>query len=590
VQYFDKARMELNPAVTGVDALWRVTTGLLVSEMVQGRIQTGDTQFMLRPATDSAVAGNATGTSYVRYADFSGLIKREESDKTGREVSATLSRGGVVTTGAQGGVTYARYASETGHNIADVFWKYMNQTGLVLDESGRLSERALFDWVYLMGYPITEPYWVGAQIGGTHHTVLVQLFQRRTLTYVPAFAEGWRVQMGNVGQHYYDWRYKWTNTVPGGPHSQPVATPTRAATFPATGGFVGISGDSFVYAGQEVKLKGTNYWISTQPFVSTWAEWDGPQALAELQRAREMGVNTIRIGIPFNHFATRDIMWDDDESMARVSEWILNQLTQLLQVASVHGMKVIFVLFEWYDDYPPEGSRQERTNIAYLEGIVGRFANDDRVLGWDLHNEPDHYGEWQGGKQEKVIKWLQRVSGYVRHLDKKHPIMVGVGNYRNLWHPASDGTTILSFTDVAAFHSYDAGGLQGQIEELKRHTSMPILLQEMGWPTSHGDEAPPPNADYSEATQTFLYRTMLQTSTQNDIAGVVQWTLYDFIPKSTTGNRYASFEEYFGLLRLDGSPKPAAAIFRENYPARALPSDTKTFEPLTPAGKRNRKP
>src|SRR5215204_182176 len=34
VQYFDKARMELNEAVTDPTSMWRVTTGLLVSEMV----------------------------------------------------------------------------------------------------------------------------------------------------------------------------------------------------------------------------------------------------------------------------------------------------------------------------------------------------------------------------------------------------------------------------------------------------------------------------------------------------------------------------------------------------------------------------
>ena len=36
VQYFDKARMEVNAAVTDERSPWRVTTGLLVSEMVEG--------------------------------------------------------------------------------------------------------------------------------------------------------------------------------------------------------------------------------------------------------------------------------------------------------------------------------------------------------------------------------------------------------------------------------------------------------------------------------------------------------------------------------------------------------------------------
>jgi hypothetical protein len=37
--------------------------------------------------------------------------------------------------------------------------------------------------------------------------VLVQLFERRVLTYTPSNQAGWQVEMGNVGQHYHSWRY-----------------------------------------------------------------------------------------------------------------------------------------------------------------------------------------------------------------------------------------------------------------------------------------------------------------------------------------------------------------------------------------------
>src|SRR6185295_11093618 len=45
------------------------------------------------------------------------------------------------------------------------------------------------------------------RIGGQPHDVLIQAFQRRVLTYVPDNPAAWRVQMGNIGQHYYRWRY-----------------------------------------------------------------------------------------------------------------------------------------------------------------------------------------------------------------------------------------------------------------------------------------------------------------------------------------------------------------------------------------------
>jgi hypothetical protein len=38
--------------------------------------------------------------------------------------------------------------------------------------------------------------------------VLVQPFERRVLTYTPSNAPAWRVEMGNIGRHYYEWRYR----------------------------------------------------------------------------------------------------------------------------------------------------------------------------------------------------------------------------------------------------------------------------------------------------------------------------------------------------------------------------------------------
>jgi hypothetical protein len=58
-----------------------------------------------------------------------------------------------------------------------------------------------------MGYPISEPYWARAKVGGVEQDVLVQAFQRRVLTYTPSNPSGWQVEMGNVGRHYYQWRY-----------------------------------------------------------------------------------------------------------------------------------------------------------------------------------------------------------------------------------------------------------------------------------------------------------------------------------------------------------------------------------------------
>ena len=44
-------------------------------------------------------------------------------------------------------------------------------------------------------------------VGGVSKLVLVQVFERRVLTYTPDNPDGWKVEAGNVGLQYYEWRY-----------------------------------------------------------------------------------------------------------------------------------------------------------------------------------------------------------------------------------------------------------------------------------------------------------------------------------------------------------------------------------------------
>jgi hypothetical protein len=63
------------------------------------------------------------------------------------------------------------------------------------------------DWLFVAGYPLTDAYWTYSTVNYTNTDVLVQCFERRCLTYTPANNDPYKVEMGNVGQHYYQWRY-----------------------------------------------------------------------------------------------------------------------------------------------------------------------------------------------------------------------------------------------------------------------------------------------------------------------------------------------------------------------------------------------
>ncbi len=136
VQYFDKARMELNSAITDTNSIWRVTTGLLVSEMVEGHVQTGPNSFVQAKTSQQVVAGDANAPNGPRYADFRQAATLKSVDKTSALVLDTLDKTGKVRTEAPRSVSVAQFVPETGHNIPDIFWSYLNQTGPVTGSDG----------------------------------------------------------------------------------------------------------------------------------------------------------------------------------------------------------------------------------------------------------------------------------------------------------------------------------------------------------------------------------------------------------------------------------------------------------------------
>ena len=208
VMYHDKARMELNTPNSPV------SNGLLVREMISGNLQLGDIAFDLRTPAYLTVAGdpfelNPTTPTYAAFARVASLNNNNRSaDYTNQQVVTTMSRDGSVSLNpalSGYGVTYSYYDQNLGHNIANRFWDYINQTGLVLDGS-YFTDRIL-NLSSVVGLPLSEPYWVQATVGGQVKDVLVQVFERRVMTFTPSNSAAFQVEMGNVGRAYYKWRY-----------------------------------------------------------------------------------------------------------------------------------------------------------------------------------------------------------------------------------------------------------------------------------------------------------------------------------------------------------------------------------------------
>ena len=112
------------------------------------------------------------------------------------------------------------YDAITGHRVPRAFADFRAKAGIPA-----------------VGLAVTEPFWAEVKVAGTARTLMAQGFERRVLTYTPTNPDPFKVEFGNIGQHYYTWRYLTTPTNGPTPTPTPTVTPASLPLPPAPAGF-----------------------------------------------------------------------------------------------------------------------------------------------------------------------------------------------------------------------------------------------------------------------------------------------------------------------------------------------------------------
>jgi hypothetical protein len=230
---------------------------------------------------------------------------------------------------------------------------------------------------------------------------------------------------------------------------------------------------------QQPWLVGSNYIPSTAiNELEMWqADTFDPKRIdIELGWAESLGLNTMRV---FLH----DLLWKQD------SAGFKKRIDNFLTIAQKHKIKPLFVLFDSCWDPDPKLGKQHAPTPgvhnsgwvqspgaaalkdpaqyprleAYVKGVVGAFANDKRILGWDVWNEPDNVneGSYASGeppnKVELVLGLLPRVFEWARAAGASQPLTSGVwkGDWSSPEKLGPMEKIQLTFSDVVSFHSYD---------------------------------------------------------------------------------------------------------------------------------------
>ncbi|MBV7473041.1 glycoside hydrolase family 5 protein [Pseudoxanthomonas sp. PXM05] len=344
---------------------------------------------------------------------------------------------------------------------------------------------------------------------------------------------------------------------------------------------------------QQPWLVGANYTTSNaiNQLEMFQAESFDPVAIdRELGWAREkFGMNTMRVYL-------HDLLWKQDQ------KGFLKRLDQFLAIAAKHGIRPMLVLFDsCWDPDPVLGAQRRpipgvhnsgwlqspgRHELvdpandahfrAYVQGVVGAFANDKRVLAWDLWNEPDNPG---GGnymdkqldrEQARIEELLPRIFEWARAKKPIQPLTSGVW-IGDDWSPGAKSLnaiqrTQLEQSDVITFHNYEQPeAFEARIAQLRGY-DRPLICTE--W-LARGNGS---NVD-----------TILPIARRENI-GMINWGFVDGaiqtrFPWDSWQRPYTMQEPtlwFHDLLKADGTPYRAreAELFRKlaDTPGNAVPS------------------
>ncbi len=215
VLYFDKSRMEITNPNGDPNANGYITNGLLTVELITGKVQIGDDQgdpkqFILCVPSQVPVAGDNDDVSGPKYAALAGRLG-DTPKRVGELVQESIDANGNKGSFGDAGrynVTGSYFEPTTNHTIASPFWNFLNDANQKILVNNQAQIGKLFDPYYIApGLPITEAYWAKVKVGGQVKDVLIQAFERRVLTFTPSNQPPFQVEWGNIGRHYYNWRY-----------------------------------------------------------------------------------------------------------------------------------------------------------------------------------------------------------------------------------------------------------------------------------------------------------------------------------------------------------------------------------------------
>ena len=296
-------------------------------------------------------------------------------------------------------------------------------------------------------------------------------------------------------------------------------------------------------------LRGANFQPSTainQLEMFQAETFDTTTIDKELGFAENLGMNCMRVYL--HHLA-----WQIDK------EGFKKRLNKYLEISSKHKIGTMFVFFDdcWNETYMSGKQPDPKLGIhnsgwiadpgqlifndpklivtleAYVKDILITFGNDDRIIIWDLYNEPGNHG-----LKNKSLPLLEKVFEWGRTVNPSQPLTSGI------WSASLKDLNKfqLENSDVITYHNYDYIDIhQKQINSLKQ-LGRPLICSE-----------------YMARSKGSLFQTIMPLL-KNENVGAINWgfvsgktqTIYAWDTPIKTGKEPNLW--FHDILRKDGTP------------------------------------
>jgi hypothetical protein len=276
------------------------------------------------------------------------------------------------------------------------------------------------------------------------------------------------------------------------------------AYVPGKGEFVRVQDQGFIVNEQPFRVYGVNYYPRDFPYQRFLTATNPDNLAQEFDLLSAAGINTLRL------YLRHDLLFTciGDGAVPIPERFAI--LDKFIQAAAGRNFRLMLTLNDSPDlsVYPlysqPEHSTEQ---IRYL---VSRYRDESAIIAWDLREGGDTDYLIGDFDRETVLDWLAQTAIMIRETDPNHLITAS-------W--TEDAEATIPYVDVVSFQGFaNLDDLRQQIALLRSRTDKPLLLSRFGYST----------AAMSETEQRDRIYEVLQAAQNNQLAGWMLWTAFDF--------------------------------------------------------------